>query len=169
MKRRSLLKLGLGAAVLVGVAGGGIALMKPGLVDNKLSPDAQALMRAVALATLDGVWPADAAKRDADLTRHIAQLDVAIAALPQATRGELSQLLALLTSGVGRRTMAGLAPDWKDASAAEVAAAMQDMRFSSLAPRQQIYQALRELNCVVFFAESSHWGLVGYPGPREIA
>ena len=52
MQRRGFLKLGIGAAIVVGVAGAGVALIKPGLVDGKLGPGAREVMRAAALAVL---------------------------------------------------------------------------------------------------------------------
>jgi hypothetical protein len=36
MKRRSLLQLGLGTTVLLGIVGGGLLLMRPGWVDGRL-------------------------------------------------------------------------------------------------------------------------------------
>lgn len=169
MKRRRLLQLGLGAAALLALAGGGLALLRPGLVNGKLSPDSRALMRALALAVFDGAWPAAAPARETQLQAHLDQVDLAIAGLPDRVQDELSQLLALLSSGAGRLALTGLHSDWQQASVADVTQALQSMRDSRLDTRQQIYQALRELHCAVFFTESSHWPLVGYPGPKEIA
>jgi hypothetical protein len=165
VKRRSLLKLGAGAAVLLAIAGGGLALLRPGLVNGKLSPGARQLMKSVAIAVLDGLWPADAAAREAGLQAHLDSLELSIAGFPLQVRKELSQLLTLLTSSAGRLAIAGLKSDWDQASNDELLQALQDMRVSSLAARQQIYHALRDLNNAVFFADSSHWPLIGYPGP----
>jgi len=168
MKRRRLLQLGLGAAVLVGVAGGGIALIKPGLDEGRLSPEARSLMRAVALAVLEGLWPSPGPEREAQLARHLSTLESSIAGFPRATQNELSQLLALLCSSAGRWSLLGLHSDWSEASTAEVQTALQGLRASRLALRQQVYGALRDLNSALFFAEPAHWALVGYPGPRAI-
>ena len=165
MKRRSLLKLGAGAAVLLAIAGGGLALLRPGLVNGKLSPGARQLMKSVAIAVLDGLWPAEAAAREAGLQAHLNSLELSISGFPQQVRKELSQLLTLLTSSAGRLAITGLKSDWDQASNDELLQALQDMRVSSLAARQQIYHALRDLNNAVFFADSSHWPLISYPGP----
>src|SRR6218665_1454741 len=101
MKRRSLLQLGVGAGVLLAVAGGGLALLRPGLVDDKLSPGARTLMRAVARAVLDGLLPNDEPGREAALDAQLARLDASIAGFPAAVREELSQVLALLGSSGG--------------------------------------------------------------------
>lgn len=169
MKRRSLLKLGVGAAALLAIAGGGLALLKPGLVDGKLSPSSRGVMRAVALAVFDGgLLPADAPARDALLAAHLDRLDASIAAFPAATRAELSQLLSLLGSSGGRLAMVGLKSDWSEAPVAEVQQMLESLRLSTLAIRQQIYHALRDLSCIAFFTDPAHWALAGYPGPREI-
>lgn len=169
-KRRRLLKLGLGAAALLAVAGGGVALLKPGLLEanTRLAPAARGLMRGVALAVLDGLWPAPGPAREASMEHHLAALDASIAALPAATRAELAQLLSLLCSAPGRLAMTGLKQDWPQASVAEVGAALEGLRHSRLALRQQVYFALRDLNAAVFFTQPEHWALMGYPGPRDI-
>ncbi|MDN3922243.1 hypothetical protein [Roseateles violae] len=169
MRRRGLLKLGLGATVLLGLAGGGLALLKPGLgKDGHLSAESRALLGAVALALMDGLWPADALAREADLARYLDRLDGSIAGLPAALRGDLSQLLSLLGSSGGRLALSGLAADWSRVPTTELQAALDAMRVSGSDTRQQVYRALRDLGCLVFFAEPAHARLAGYPGPREI-
>lgn len=168
MKRRRLLKLGLGAAVLLGLAGGGVALLRPGWVDGKMSPGARRVMRAIARAVLDGSLPASAPDLDAALRLQLDQVDEAIAKFPPAVRAELSQLFALLSSAPGRWGLAALQTEWDSASLAELNQSLQAMRFSRLALRQQSYHALRDLNYAVYFAEPRHWVQIGYPGPKDI-
>ena len=62
MQRRTLLKLGLGAAALLAVAGGGLACCDPGLADGRMTPAGRAVFRRVARAVLDGSLPADPAR-----------------------------------------------------------------------------------------------------------
>ena len=169
MQRRSLLKLGLGAAVLIGVAGAGVALIKPGLVDGRLSPSARELMSAAALAVLGELLPPAGAARDAALEAQLARLDLAIAALPAATRAELSQALGLLGTAAGRYALVGLASPWAKAGPADVQQALNAMRLSGSNTKQQIYHALRDLNSIAFFTEPANWTLAGYPGPRVLA
>lgn len=168
MQRRRLLKLGLGAAVVLGVAGAGIALIKPGLVDGRLSPGSRELMRAAAEAVLDGMLPATGAAREAALTAQLARLDQSIAAFPAATRKELSEALGLLGTAAGRLALVGLSKPWGEAGAADVAQALSAMRMSSSNTKQQIYHALRDLNAIAFFAEPANWQQAGYAGPREM-
>ncbi|MBB4845218.1 hypothetical protein HNP55_003765 [Paucibacter oligotrophus] len=168
LNRRRWLQLGLGAAVLLGVAGAGVALLKPGLVEGKLSPSARALMRAVALAVLDGQWPGPAIEREARLDQQLAQIEASVAKFPAGLRAELSQVLSLLGTAPGRLGLTGLKSDWSEASVAEIQSAFAAMSVSGIATRQQVYRALRDLHCLVFFSDATNWPRVGYPGPRAI-
>lgn len=168
MQRRTLLKLGLGAAAVLAVAGGGVALLKPGLVNGRMTPAARGVFRAVARGVLDGSLPPDPAARDEALQAHLKRLDDALAAFPVPTQAELSQLLALLASAPGRLTLAGLRSDWPDASSQEVQQSLQGMRTSGLALRQQAYHALRDLTNAAYYADPAIWPLMGYPGPRSV-
>jgi len=168
MNRRRWLQLGLGATVLLGVAGAGVALLKPGLVDGRLSPPARALMRAVALAVLEGQWPSSALEREARLDQQLAQIEASVAKFPAGMRAEFSQVLGLLSNAAGRYGLTGLKSDWSEATAAEIQQAFAAMSISRIATRQQVYRALRDLNCLVFFSDASNWPRVGYPGPRQI-
>lgn len=168
MQRRTLLQLGLGATALLAIAGGGLALLKPGLAQGRMTAGARAVFHAVARAVLEGTLPTQAPQRDAALTAHLARLDDALAGFPQHVQSELSQLLALLASAPGRATLAGLGTDWPDASVREVQDAMQSMRTSGLALRQQAYHALRDLTNAAYYADPATWSLLGYAGPRDI-
>lgn len=91
-----------------------------------------------------------------------------MSAFPFHMQSELSQLLALLATALGRSVLAGLPVEWASASARDVQAALQAMRTSSLALRQQAYHALRDLTNAAYFADASTWAVMGYPGPRAV-
>lgn len=168
MKRRSLLKLGIGAAVVIGVAGAGIAMLKPGLVEGgkKLSPASRQIFAAVARAVFDGGLLD--AKDEAGIQSLLNRLDANIAVFPAAVRDELSQVLSLLDTAAGRYALIGLKSDWATVPTAELATVLEGLRLSGSSTRQQIYHALRDLCSVAFFTDPAHWSAVGYPGPREI-
>lgn len=168
MQRRTLLKLGLGAAVTFALAGGGVALIQPGLRGAQLSDAGREVMRAVARAVLDGVLPADAAAQEQALAAHLQRLDIAIAAFPSATRAELSQLLALLASAPGRVALAGLSTAWPQASVEAIQQALQGLRVSRLTLKQQAYHALRDLTNAAYFSDASAWAHLRYPGPTDL-
>lgn len=168
MRRRTLLQIGFGSAAVLAVAGGGLALLRPGLQAGHLTPPGREVFLAIARAVLDGVLPTEPDATANALVGHMDRMDATIASLPGATRSELSQLLALLASSAGRMTLAGLISPWDTADVAAVQASLQAMRRSSLALRQQAYHALRDLTNAAYFADPSAWPAIGYPGPKAI-
>lgn len=169
MRRRTLLQLGVGSAVALAVVGGGIALLKPALgPDGRLSASARAVMRGVARGVLDGLLPTAQGALDKALAVHLHRLDETLAAFPRATRDELSQLLALLATPPGRIGLTGLRASWDAAAVGELQHALQGLRTSSLALRQQAYHALRDLTNAAWFADPSAWAALGYDGPVSV-
>jgi hypothetical protein len=168
MQRRTLLKLGLASAALLSVAGGAIALLQPGLVDARLSPGGRVVFGAIGRAILDGSLPVEAGAQQRSMSGLLERIDGLVGSLPPHAQSELSQLLALLHSAAGRRALAGLHSDWPQASTAEVQQALQSMRLSSIALRQQAYQALHDIVGGAYYADPSTWAQLGYPGPVAI-
>lgn len=168
MQRRTLLRLGLGSAAVLALAGGTAALFRPGLVDRKLSPGGQDVFRAVGRGILADVLPGDAAAAGAALDAHMARLDVTLAGFPGPVLDELSLLLSLLAAAPGRLALAGLGTPWPSASIGDIQTALQSMRVSRVTVREQAYHALRDLTNAAYFADPSTWPLLGYPGPREV-
>jgi hypothetical protein len=168
MQRRQLLKVGLAGAALLAVAGGGAALWQPGLSGTRLSPAGRRLMASVAGALLQGTLPPGGAERERALGDLLAQIDGAVAALPPATRGELSQLLGLMTLAPGRRWFVRLEPSWAEASIEAIDAALQGLRRDASPLRQQAYHALRELVHASWFSRPAAWAAIGYPGPATV-
>ena len=168
MQRRTLLKLGATSAALLAVVGGTVAWIQPGLERGALTPAGREVFRAIGLGVLDKTLPEQADAKEAALTALLGRIDVLISALPQHAQAELSQLLSILASGAGRRALAGLSTPWASASTPEVQAALQDMRLSSLAVRQQAYAALHDITAGAYFSEPTTWTMLGYPGPLAI-
>ena len=168
MQRRTLLKLGATSAALLAIVGGTAALIQPGLVRGALTIAGREVFRAVSLGVLDKTLPEQPAAQQTALNGLLDRIDVLISALPPHAQTELSQLLSILASGAGRRALAGLATPWPDVSAQAVQAAMQGMRLSSLAVRQQAYAALHDITASAYFSEPSTWPMLGYPGPLAI-
>lgn len=168
MQRRSLLKLGLGSAVVLALAGGTVALIQPGWQGGKLSAGARGVLSAVGQAVLAGTLPQEAAARQRAVAGLLDRIETFIAACPPHVQAELSQLLGLLDVGVGRRMVAGLSPDWQQASTAELTEALQSMRLSSVSLRQQAYQGLHDIVCASYFSGQESWAVLGYPGPKAV-
>ena len=163
MQRRTLLKLGLGSAALMTVVGAGLKLMRPGLRDGRLTHDARTLFSAVAVI-LDGSLPVSPETRESALSAHLVRLDDAIAQRAR-TQAEISELVAVLNLPPGRLVLAGLKEPWAEADVADVRAALQDMRRSSILLRRQAYHALRELINASLVRRPVQLGGCGYPGP----
>lgn len=168
MHRRTLLKLGATSAVLLAVVGGTAALIQPGLKRGTLTPAGREVFRAVGLGVLDKSLPAELEPKDVTLAGLLDRIDVLVGALPPHAQAELSQLLSILASDVGRRALVGLSTPWASASATDVQAALQDMRLSNLTVRQQAYAALHDITAGAYFSEPSTWPMLGYPGPIVI-
>lgn len=168
MHRRSWLKLGIGAAAVLALGGGAMSLIEPGLRQGRLGPAGRLVFTHVGRALLDGSLPEEPVQYMAALEGLLERTDALVAALPSHAQQELSQLLALLASGVGRRVLAGLPAEWVTASTAEIQQALQTMRTSSMPLRQQAYHALHDITGAAYFSDRSTWSLLGYPGPLKV-
>ena len=168
MQRRTWLKLGVVSAAVLAVLGGTAALIQPGLRRGALTATGREVFSAVSHAVLNKTLPDQSAARQVELAALLGRIDVLISALPPHAQAEVSQLLSILGSGVGRLGLAGLGKPWLEASTAEVQTALQDMRLSSLAVRQQAYAALHDITAGAYFSDPLTWGLLGYPGPLAI-
>lgn len=168
MRRRSWLKLGVGAATVLAVGGGAVSLLDPGLRQGRLASAGRLVFTHVGRALLEGSLPAQPAEQSEALAGLLDRVDALVAALPVHARQELSQLLSLLATSAGRRTLAGLSPEWAAATTAEIQQALQSMRVSSLTLRQQAYHALHEITAAAYFSDRGTWRQLGYPGPIDI-
>lgn len=165
MQRRTLLKLGLASGTVLALAGGAAALLRPGLEQGRLTAPARALFASLGRAMLQGALPAEPAAQESALRGLVERIDAVAQNLPAHVQAELSQLAGLLCTAPGRLALAGLAAGWDEASGDAVRAALDGMRFSGLALRQQAYQALHEIVGGAYFSGESAWAAVGYPGP----
>lgn len=168
MQRRTLLKLGLVSGTVLALAGGAAMLVQPGLVQRRLTDAGRALFIGVGRAILQGTLPPDPAEHRQALEGMADRVDILAQNLPPHVVDELSQLVGLLGSSAGRVALAGLSTGWLEATPEQVSAALNDMRYSRLALRQQAYQALHEIVGGAYFSEESTWAVVGYPGPQDI-
>jgi hypothetical protein len=170
MQRRTLLGLGVAGAALLALAGGGAALMhERAWRDGQLLPAGRRVLAAIARAVLDGSLPIDVAAQATAIDRHLMRMQATVSAMPTHTQNEVADLLALLSMPPLRISLTGLSSPWEQAPVADVQAALQSMRQSSLLLRRQAYGALRDLTHAAYFADASTWPLLRYPGPRTLA
>lgn len=168
MDRRHFLKLGGASAAALAVGGGLLLNVEPPWARNRLSAQAAEMCAALATAFLDGSLPVEAAAKTQALQAFLGRLEVAVAALPSHAQAELSQLLAIMVSSLGRNLLVGLSSPWADATVAEMQAALQSMRSSRISLRQQAYMALHDLVGAAYFSDSTTWTVLGYPGPVDL-
>jgi len=168
MQRRTLLKLGLASGAVLALAGVAAVLLRPGLEQGRLAPAARPLFVSLGRAILQGTLPAEPGPQARALDGLVDRVDALAQNLPLPVQAELSELVGLLCTAPGRRLLAGLAPGWEEARPEEVRAALDGMRFSALALRQQAYQALHEIVGGAYFSEESTWKVLGYPGPLAL-
>lgn len=168
MHRRTLLTLGVVSTVVLVVAGGAAALLSPGLNDGKLSTAGREVFRAVGRGVLDQSLPRENFPRQEALNGLLDRVDQLTRALAPHAQVELSQLLSLLGSAPGRRTLAGLGDAWSSATEARIQQSLQEMRLSGLVLRRQAYAALHDIIAAAYFSDASTWPQLGYPGPVRI-
>lgn len=168
MQRRTLLKVGAAGALILGLAGATLALLAPGRKDGRLTPSARALFTALTDAVLGDMLPSETDARTRSVESQLQRVEGTIAGLPPSMQHEVDELITIAASAAGRVALLGLASDWRKATRAEVADALQGMRHSSLALRQQAYHALRDMTNAAYFADPSAWAAIGYPGPRPV-
>ena len=168
MQRRTLFKLGVASAAVLAVAGGAATWVQAGLREGRLTESGREVFRGVGRAVLEATLPSDLTTRQVALDGLLQRIDELTLALPPHAQEELSQLLSLLASAPGRHLMAGLSQPWSIASGDDVRHALQGMRLSSLALRQQAYAALHDITAAAYFTDPSTWQQLGYPGPLKI-
>ena len=168
MQKRTFLRLGLGSALVLSLAGGAVSMIEPGLVNRKLSDPARLMLTRVAQAMLAGSLPTSPGAQHVALTELMQRIEGFIRTLSDPTQTELTQLLSLLPTTAGRWGIAGLSVPWETASVAETTAALQSMRTSGIALKQQAYLGLHDIVCASYFSGEDSWGVLGYPGPVPI-
>lgn len=170
MQRRTLLKTTIAAGVVLVAAGLGARAIATGLPwrDGRLDERGRAVFAALARGVLDGTLSNVDAVRQSEIAAHLDRVEQAIAQFPPHLQAEVAQLLALIAHPAGRRWFVGLAPDWPDATADDIGRALQGLRTSTWALRQQAYHALRDLTNAAYYSEPGTWAHLGYPGPIPV-
>lgn len=163
MKRRTLLKAGVGAAVLL--AGGGLAGW---LAGRDARADRREVLAALVPGMLGAALPLGAQARAQALGQCIDGVEIAIAGLSPAAQEELAQLFSLLSIAPGRVLLTGSVQGWREMSARRAEAVLQSWRVHSIALMQVSYHALHDLIYGAWYGTESHWQGIGYGGPLNL-
>ncbi len=170
MHRRRLLKVGFAASAVLTFAGGAVwwVVDHPARRDGRFQLAACNVLLAVGAAVLAGSLPEAESARKQALQSWLERLETTVAGMPAAVQKELDELMLILTSPPGRWGLAGLQQPWESASPQQVQAALQSLRLSTLALRQQVFHALRDLSNAAYFSAPQSWPALGYPGPLKV-
>ncbi len=168
MQRRTLLQLGLGGTIALGLAGMAAAQWDSPLKQGHLSPVARGIFLSVGVAILDGSLPTELAARRAALQGLVERIEVLIAGLPGATQDELAELLSVLSLAVGRIAIFGLWSNWQDTSPTRMQQHLQMLRTSNIGVRQQVYHAFHDVVNGAYFSDEKTWAMLGYGGPVKL-
>jgi hypothetical protein len=169
--RRSFLKAGALAALVLAAGGGAYRLIHPPILKGfVLDGEARGALHAIVPAILAGVLPTEPQARAQAIASSIERLNETILGLPLATQQEVQDLFGLLALGPARRLLTGIPHGWLDAKDTEVSAWLQDWRTHRLGLLRTAYQALHDLVLGSWYSDPANWAAIGYPGPlKELA
>jgi hypothetical protein len=176
-EEQSRLKITRRKLIFVGVAGAVAAggLWAAGRTQDGNSVRGGALIQkhstalhSLTLALLGSALSADAPQRGAEIGRTSTAVGALIDNLPPHTRGEIAQLLDLLSIKPARALL-GYSGNWEESDTANVAQFLYGLRDSSLAIKKQAYFALHDLVFGSFYADPSSWRGSGYVGPPKLS
>ena len=165
--RRSFLKRGLLGGALLASAGAlgalGLSLWPTRRVTPQralvvLSGTELSIVAALAEAITPGTEPIAVAHR----------VDAFIAALEEAERRDVQQLLQLVESAVFGVLLDGRARPFSCASVAARSRALASMRDSRITLRRGGYQVLRRLVGAARWTDEAAWSTLGYVGPPQL-
>lgn len=164
MQRRTLLRLGLASAALLGIGGAMVTRMPSGFRGGHLTAAGRDVFAAISRAVVHPLVDAD----EPTMAKQLSSIEGLIGSLPPAVQADLGKLLAVMASIPGRLFLAGLTFDWDEAPVPDTARALDAMRRSRVTLRVQAYLALRELSLAAHHADPASWSELGYPGPVPI-
>lgn len=175
LTRRALLRGGIAAGVVVGLAGLIYEFRPDHAGDDPhyhftmLSDEDRVIIAALAPVMLAGALPADPASQRNAVLQVVEGADLAIAGLPLEVRKQLRQLFGLLRFPLTRVVAAGIWRPWHEASPGEVAYFLSAWRRSPIARLRSGYDALHQLVMASWYGNSAAWKATGYPGPPTVA
>jgi hypothetical protein len=134
-----------------------------------LSPGATEVIRALVPVVLAGELPIERATRAKAIDETVAAFARAVGGLAPAIQEEIAQMLSLLSFAPTRIAMTGITVGWRDADGVEIAAFLEDWRYSRFELKRAGYRALTQLIQGAWFDNPLAWLVIGYPGPPRLA
>jgi hypothetical protein len=168
LSRRTVLRYGLGGALLLAAGGTGIALRstvlrRPARPLRMLDEKSFSILAAVAdrIAPPGGGFPSAAELQVAE------KIDALLATMHPANTHELEQALFLLENALAGLVFDGRARPFTQLDPAAQDEALRDWQLSRLAVRRKAYVAMHGLCAAAYYASPAIYPLVGYPGPPD--
>ncbi|UJJ30040.1 twin-arginine translocation pathway signal protein [Halopseudomonas maritima] len=170
LDRRSLLKLGLGASMVLGTAGltaslSGCSSNAPATNFAVLRDSDLPLLRALYPAVI-GPHPAFDQGQAADAAT--AQLDRSLQAASPFVQEEVLNLLGMLSLPLTRGPLTGIWGNLAEASPAQLEAFLLRWRDSRFDLLRKGHKAITQLLQLSWYATPQSWAAVGYPGPPQV-
>lgn len=169
MKRRTLLKIGVGGGLLLAIGGTGLWLRGPtrsrpipsGL---KRLNDRQYLTLAAVAAR---VCPPLKGAPTTDTARVAQKLDSLFDTMHPGDVKDLKQLLDLLDNALGGLLLEGRVSTFTGSSDSQQDDILQSWRTSAVSLKRTGYKAIVGLCAATYFADSRTYAAIGYPGPPD--
>ncbi|WP_425056802.1 twin-arginine translocation pathway signal protein [Pseudomonas abyssi] len=170
LDRRSLLKLGLGATMVLGTASltaslSGCSSSAPASHLSVLRDSDLPLLRALYPAVI-GPHPAFA-EADA-ITLATAQLDRSLQAASPFVQDEVLNLLGMLSLPLTRGPLTGIWGNLAEASPKQLETFLLRWRDSRFELLRKGHKAITQLLQLSWYATPQSWAAVGYPGPPQV-
>lgn len=123
------------------------------------------VLRALVPVVLVGELPAgEAAGAAVEETLHT--LDNFLAHTSRVGQKQIAQLFDLLHMPATRYALAGLADDWDEASAADIAGFLDHWRGSRFDTLRMGYMALTQMLNMMWYLQPRSWAAIGYVPPQ---
>lgn len=169
LSRRKLLKLGLGASLLL--SGAGLLAQCSSTSGTHLAQGMQTLRhadldflaRVIPVILQDAIEP-----NSASIHRILQGIDYSLSHLAPAALEQAQQLFSVASSDLTRGIATGVWGPWAQASDQQVLQFLQRWRDSSLALLQQGYYALLQMVQMSHYSQPAGWVHCGYPGPPQV-
>lgn len=171
MSRRSLLKVGIGGAVVLATAGVATSVV----IHNKqsvaggfkqLRTKDVPMLTAVIGVILQGRSAGPVTQ--SQIETALGRMDVNLDHLSPALLKQTLQLFDLLTLSASRGLVTGIWRPWEQASDTQVRNFLTRWESSRFALFQQGYSALAKLTLMAWYSAPDAWPGCGYPGPPAI-
>ena len=165
ISRRRFIQAGLaGSALLATVRWLDAHSATPGLDDK-----ATEIVRALVPVVLAGSLPAEPATRAKAIDETVEAYGRAVGGLAPAIQEEISEMFSFLSFAPTRIAMAGIGSPWREASARDIEAFLQDWRMSRIELKRAGYRAITQLIQGAWFDNPLSWPAIAYPGPPALS